>query len=956
MGSYFSIANNEYSPLITLVIESPSLEDDAAHYPFSDFASTGKTPVAQVVWDVIDQLQIPRQYINVVPLVRCASRTGVKFTSENIIPCLNHLWDELRTYKPKVLVCMGLPVIKVLAGVSKLASARGMYGHITLPKKYPAVPDDLTDIEVTSTVSAGAAWMQSVTGTGSARSQLVEDLRSVWMKVSGTAKEGTNDFKWLETYEDIDSYFLEVERDCKEGNSPGVIVDIESNQMFDPWTDKSKLVAVGFCHKAGYARAVKVCHKDQQLFNNGGQPVWEAFCRRLQTLFDRARVGGWNLKFDYKWIKAHTGAIIQDVFFDGHLAHYLLYNMDGKKHDLKNAIVEELGISIPEAELHADMQRLKREGYAKEDIHMGNVDEDILLRYLCGDVDSTFRLYEHLDPMLDNDYCYKDEEYQSKYKGMSFRKLYTNLMLPCVLALPEIEENGIKVDPMMLDYLIDSYPDRLKLLFDPIREFPAAQEVLGLVIADGKPEENLVSSYVYLSKLFYEVIKFPTVELKLQPKTRKTKSGDIQTYYPTGKPIREQLTVWAVNNNRPDLVKLINDISAYKKATKLYTSYVTKIHGFMGNHGYLRTNYNIGGTTTGRASTSSPSLHILPKKSDLKKIFKSRWHEEGGVIMQADFSQLEMRVVAALAKEDKLINIFKSGVDTHRQMAAKLNKKAEEDVTAEERDKGKTISFGVLYGMQAESMAAKTGLTKEECVEKIGNFFDEFPHIAKWMKKQYRDAKKRAVIRQGTGRCQFNPKLKLYDPTSDGWEIVDYQFDQYGYITTEFGRKRILQEANHWKSSFAAKAERKAFNTPVQGTASDIALEALIRIFFRLKKEKLQSKLFGWIHDSIEIDTHPTEIFQVYTILKEEMEEMPSRLHKWLNVPLKVSFEVGHGWGYMVEIKNMDTTTRKLVLEGDGDNVNSVVRALGTVYNTSQINEEIEKNGKVVGIKATIQC
>jgi DNA polymerase I-like protein with 3'-5' exonuclease and polymerase domains len=262
--------------------------------------------------------------------------------------------------------------------------------------------------------------------------------------------------------------------------------------------------------------------------------------------------------------------------------------------------------------------------------------------------------------------------------------------------------------------------------------------------------------------------------------------------------------------------------------------------------------------------------------------------------------------------------------------------------------------------MMAAAMSWRTGLPIEVCEEKIKNFFLQFEGVSAWMEKQKSDARSRAAIRPNTGRTQHN-RFTRKD------ERVDYQFDQYGYITTVFGRKRVLRDANHWNRGFANGADRQAANTPIQGSASDVALQAVLRLNKRYRAEKRISKLFGFIHDSIETDTHPSEFIEIYRTMKEEMEDRPKELYPWLCVPIKVSAEVGHGWGYMVEIDNFDLTTNTLTLKGGcayhkevcdchEANVLSVIRALSTSYEVSVIEDvKVEKNGSVVGHKAVVQ-
>ncbi len=997
-------------PKILLVVENPSREDDAYGQPLTEQAFNRSRTGAQIAWQVIDTLGIPRDAVDVTSLTRCQMRTkGGKITDDNVHACLPYLWEELRAKKPDMVVAMGLSVSKYLTGHKKLQTARGSYGRIQLPKKLAKladVPDDLFDVKITSTVAPGALWAQEVQATGNGRSLFTEDMTQVWQRLNGLERDSRCDYKWLETYEEIDNYFTEVEALYAAGKIPGVVVDVETNYHLDPFKKTARLVAIGFSHTPWFARAVKIHHKQEKNFSVFGQAVWEAFQRRLQRFFDLVPCGGWNFKFDIRWLRRHAGASVRKVYFDGHIAHNAIFSESKASHGLKEVSLDLLGLPIPEAEMNAAIAVLARQGYDKADQHMGNIDETVLLSYLGGDVDKSVQNYFYMNPMLDNDHCYFPVEFQYKYPGMSHRRIYEELMLPSVLAFSEIEDNGVAVNQPLLRWFTEMYPKRLaenltpilespwaknlwkkmfdKLFFeqyekekarvekhnakelekaraDEARRFhaedldeddlPYAPKYVAMrsndeIAADVKMKEprTMVSYYLNLSKLLYEEAGFMTaaLQLKLPRKTRVAAGGYIEAYYPTGTNERAKLLEWAQKNGSAEQVKLISDIEKYKKDEKLYSAYVKSMTVFTEADGFMRSTYNLTGARTGRCSTTEPNMHSMPTKDfhdplAITKLFVSRWVKEGGLIVQFDYSQLEMRIIAAIANDENLMNLFVSGLDTHKQMASNIFKVPFEQVTGDQRKKGKTISFGVLYGMGADSMAARTGLTKDEATEKINNFFDGFPMVKRWIDQQVADMKSRIVIREGTGRHEPNPRWQAakergmplkFLKTIPEKILVDFEWELYGYITTVFGRKRVLKDGGHWEHGYASKAERQAYNTPIQSAASDMALAATIRIHNRFKAEGMQSRVFGFIHDSIKVDVFPPEYLRVLAIMKEEMEDVPKRIYEWLKVPIATSLEVGIGWGNHVEVKNYDLTERTFEFEGEATNIRFIERAL----------------------------
>lgn len=1000
LTSRYEAADAKVSPLITLVIENPSREDDGAGQALTESAYNRNLTSGQAVWRVIKQLGIPPELVNIVPLTRCHLRgRGGKLTDENVRACLPYLWDELRRYRPKVVVAMGATVAKYLTSHKKLQNARGHYGHFKLLKSFDPVPEDLQDLVVTSTAAPGAVQYQMTQGIGGGHSNLVEDLTQVWYKITGVERDPRCDYAWLNSYEEIDAYLTEVEALYAAGQIPGCIMDVETNQQLDPFKKISQLVAIGFSHKKWFGRAIMINHKDQTLFQLPG--VWEAVVRRLRLFFRRVPTGGWNYKFDLRWTRRHLSIdFFLRPYFDGLLAHNAIFS-ELAPHGLKDAAIQLLGAPIQEAEKDAAMQQL-RHLYPEnsERWHMGWIDQKVLLNYLCGDVDKTCQLYYYMEPMLDNDHCYRDAEFQRKYPGMSHRAAYNELMLDAVLPFSEIEDNGLAVNQPMLKWFEAEYPKRIERNLEPILATPWAQRVykamcdkivgeilekerqrverrvmteqqkaatkpgyVAKVITARTPEELLskvefkppravVSYYIHLSKLLYEEAGVPAKQLGIEAKTRKGKGGALTTYYPTGVQFRSKILDWAVLNKRPDIEKLVRDVEKFKKDEKLYSGYVKRMPEFTEADGFLRTTYNLTGARTGRCSTTDPNLHAMPTKDftdvlAITKLFVSRWLKEGGLILQLDYSQLEMRLVAAIAHEQRLIDIFLSGVDTHRMMAATIFRKDPKDITSAERKIGKTIAFGILYGMQARALAARTGLSLEEAEEKIATFFAQFPNLKKWMDRQVRDMRSRCVRKEGTGQKRlnnFNGQL----------ELVDYQMDLHGYITTVFGRKRILKDSDHWVRSFRNKAERQAFNTPIQSAASDIALAATIRIHNRLKEEGLQSKVFGFIHDSIKTDVHPDEFLPVIKIMREEMELRPKEMYPWLTIPIQTSAEIGTGWGYHGEIKQYDLDQSTFEIEADATNLGLIERALSCKHNVeTTASEEIKEKDVLVGYKNT---
>lgn len=264
------------------------------------------------------------------------------------------------------------------------------------------------------------------------------------------------------------------------------------------------------------------------------------------------------------------------------------------------------------------------------------------------------------------------------------------------------------------------------------------------------------------------------------------------------------------------------------------------------------------GTETGRLSAADPPIHNIPWRSVIKKMFCSRFQD--GLILVQDFSQAELRVFSVLAKDASMMQAFHDGRDIHTFVAARCYNKKEADVTVEERKKAKSYTFALLYGATAHRIATETGMSEDEAERMVQVYMDTFPGV-----KRY-----------------FETQEKMYK--------------KLGYVDTPFGRKRPL---GLFKPSDAL---RRAVNSPIQSSASDITLHALTRVWKRLQEAAYRSRVLISVHDSILVDVYPGELFEILPILYEEMAEAPVRLYSWLTVPMRVDTEIGGTWGHLFHL------------------------------------------------------
>ncbi|MDY6250171.1 MAG: DNA polymerase, partial [Bacteroidaceae bacterium] len=334
-------------------------------------------------------------------------------------------------------------------------------------------------------------------------------------------------------------------------------------------------------------------------------------------------------------------------------------------------------------------------------------------------------------------------------------------------------------------------------------------------------------------------------EMHLSDKAKKTKSGQYQT---------SEAVLESLKTKHP----IVEKILAHRALKKLISTYLEALPKLVNPHtGRIHTSFNQAVTATGRLSSSNPNLQNIPVRGeDGREIRKAFIPEEGCTFFSADYSQIELRLMAHLSGDRNMIEAFRHGADVHAATAAKIFKKPLADITKDERRKAKTANFGIIYGISAFGLAERMEVSRTEARELIDNYFETFPGVRNYMTQS-----------------------------------VDRARDM-GYIETQFGRRRYLPDINSHNSIVRGYAERNAVNAPIQGTAADIIKIAMIRIDERLRREKLKAKMILQVHDELNFSVPLNELERVRKIVIEEMEGAYP-----MSVPLVA--DCGHGANWL---------------------------------------------------------
>ena len=418
----------------------------------------------------------------------------------------------------------------------------------------------------------------------------------------------------------------------------------------------------------------------------------------------------------------------------------------------------------------------------------------------------------------------QNQKFAPEIEKEKLHQLFYEVEMPLVHVLSAMEFTGVVVDQKVLSVLSHTMEKELEGLEKGI------YGEAGTTFNIGSPKQ--------LGEVLFD-------RLKLVEKPSKTKSGQ----YATGEAILEQL---AKDH------KIAAKIMEFRALKKLKSTYVDALPALVNKKdGTIHTTYNQAIVATGRLSSSNPNLQNIPIRTDKGKAIREAFipREAGRLLLSADYSQIELRVMAAFSKDPHMIKAFENGEDIHAATASKLFHTPIKEISQEMRRKAKMVNFGIIYGISAFGLSQRLSIPRSEGAAIIEAYFKEFPRIKEYMDHTIEMAR------------------------SDG------------FVSTLLGRKRILRDINSRNAASRGFAERNAINMPIQGTAAELIKIAMIRICEWIEKEKLQSNMIMQIHDELVFDVMPKELEAVKSHVVKFMEGALS-----LGVPLEVSFGVGKNW------------------------------------------------------------
>ena len=508
---------------------------------------------------------------------------------------------------------------------------------------------------------------------------------------------------------------------------------------------------------------------------------------------------GQNLKYDIKVLHKYD-IKVKGKFFDTMLAHYLInpdmrHNMDV----LSETYLNYTPVSITEL--------IGKKG--KNQLSMRDVPLEKQTEYAVEDADITLQLAEHFRPEL---------------KEANTEDLFNDIEIPLLHVLADMELEGINLDEQFLGSLSDDLNTDIANLQTKIYEAAGA--------------EFNIASPKQLGEILFD-------KMKLVDKPKKTKTGQYST--------AEDVLSYLAKDH-----EIIQNVLEYRGLSKLKSTYVDALPlQVEESTGRVHTDYMQTVAATGRLSSNNPNLQNIPIRTErgrqVRKAFVPR--DENHTLLAADYSQIELRIIAALSEETTMIEAFKNGEDIHASTAARVFNVPLEEVSREQRSNAKTVNFGIIYGVSAFGLSNQTELSRSEAKELIETYYKTYPKLRNYMGEQ-----------------------------------VDFARDN-GFVQTVLGRRRYLKNINGSNAIVRGAAERNAVNAPIQGSAADIIKLAMINIHKKLTEENYKSKMLLQVHDELVFDVYNPEMDRLKTMVKSEMENAYK-----MSVPLDVELGVGQDW------------------------------------------------------------
>jgi uracil-DNA glycosylase family 4 len=823
----------------------------------------------KLLQSAFEEVGIDADDVYYTAVVKCSTPEDRLPLKDEVKACEDYLWAEIDAVEPEIIIPTGNMSLWALTGRTAITKQRGRLIEKDGYKFFPMIHPNM--------VLKQPKYMEFFS----------KDIINLHSILEGVLPADILAYEQERLYcEDYDTAINELKRLMALPDGHLVTVDLETVKS-NPYLDKTvmsktkramfpeseivKISAIGFSDRAGYGNAIPLYHRETPFTGNQIGTI----VKFIRFLIEDSKLEfvAHNSKFEMKWLLQQLDIYLADLKWDTMLMHYLAVTEEKGTHDLKQLAWLETDMGGYDDELDPYLPKGDDEG------NYDMIPWDTLKVYLAADVDVTYRLLDKYKPLIEED---KEKKW-----------LWDNLMVPGLYALMDIEHTGAKVDGDLLGIYRGRYEEEIDRIEAKLREYPEIVSLererhelwlervaIGGIKKANRTEEQQTKfeknkkydpkkggdklnfgSSTQLQVLFFEIMGLETVVL-----TDK------------GHPSTNDDSLKYMRNQHPMIALLME----YRKVAHLYSNFIDKMSMHVDARGLIHGNYNLHGTVTGRLSSNEPNMQQLPRKvndpflfqywNEIKALFVSRFGDDG-VIIQFDYSQLELRILAVMTGDPELIRLYRSGADLHKEVASGAFGVPVSEVTKDQRTASKKIQFGIVYqesakGLSEDLRAEGINMSVEECQSFIDSYFKRFPVVERWIKRIKKFAKKNKHVRTMTNRIRH---LDAIDSTD---------------------------------RSVANEAERQAVNAPIQSTGSDCTLMALIIINDWLQNSDLKSRIVITVHDSIVFDCPKDEVVEVSEKVKHVMENLAeyNEFYKFLgDVPILSEMEIGYNYGHSFE-------------------------------------------------------
>lgn len=884
-------------PSILFIGEAPGKQEDRRGSVFIG-------PAGQKLDKLMKEARIDPQWCRWTNCVRCIPKKPNKIgvrppTFEEMEACRDYLEAEILATNPVFLVPLGATAIKALLPkatsvkgvrgkrhVAEFPSVRWRYERLRKWLRYKGLEDKYPTVYVESKMEKQLEVLAQegfptiptrqftvwptyhpsaiLRGNFEAEQYLVEDLSYLKFAVTGDATVPWEKYKLLQSVEVIKATFEHIKQLYHTGQIPYVVTDTETTTLKVYLCPFYELL--GFSLSWGKEKAVFVPFNHPESPFHNDKIALQAIVELTNDLFEQVPIVGHNIKYDYHAFE-RVGIHPNHVYDDTYLGSWTLFNdtcnhaldaltprftgMLAHKEDMQQAL-RDLPQYVPlESRYHREDGKIPRfciedeQGRLYRPSHMGDISLPLVSRYCCGDSDASGRL---------------QVVFEEEMRKLGLWEPHKALTVSAIIPTARMEQDGIRINIDMFEKATKDYEAQLQehvRWFEEHGYLQEAHEIVSTWLKKPPKEAKLTSDNIKRA-IVYDILGFPVTDTTETGKP--SVAADTLKYYlfdcleHKGKPSD-------ANGYYSHRIEALNHITAFNKEHKIYSSYLKPIPTHADDNGIGHTSLGIRTTDTGRYNCKDPSWHTIPWHSVIKKAIEPV--QQNGLIMVADYSQVELRILAMVTQDARLLQAFAEGKDMHRFTASLCYDRSEEDVTKAQRRNIKAVNFGIVFGRGAPAIAVQLNISTNEAQDLIDLWMSTFPTVARWIEKQH----------------------DIVQSTMEVW--------------TASGFRRIFQEGFYNEGQL----NRRAQNTPIQGPASDATSHAMKVVQNLLDKVSLTSHLWVTIHDSLCFSVSPGELYPVAVLANKSMVDLTQSQLSWLRVPMQTDFEVGVTWGELMEMK-----------------------------------------------------